>query len=440
MEIRSISSSAVLRAAALVLGVIIAARFLWIAHAIFVVTFLGVLLGLAVSSAVDSLERVRIPRGVGAPLVLLAGIAVCIGVGAMIGPSIRDQTKELTTEMPKAMEQVEQWINRTPAKALVAQHVPQQNPGQQQGGLTAQIGRELRNATRFLFPIISSVFGAVGAMIGPSIRDQTRELTSELPKAMQQVEQWINRTPAKALVAQHVPQQKQGQQQGGLTAQIGRELRNATRFLFPIISSVFGAVGGLLIVLFLAMYIAATPNLYRDGLLHLVPHRHRGRAREVLAALRDTLRQWLVARAMAMILVGVITGGGLALIGVQGAAALGVLAGVLEFVPFFGPIVSAIPAIGVALVDSPQKALWVIGLFVLVQQLEGNVITPILLKRRLDVPPVLTIVAVSALGVVFGVIGMLIAEPLLAAVLVTTKLLYVQDVVGDDVSIGREKE
>lgn len=366
MEIRSISSSAVLRAAALVLGVIIAARFLWIAHAIFVVTFLGVLLGLALSRAVDYLERVRIPRGAGAPLVLLAGVAICIGVGALIGPSIRDQTKELTTELPKAMQQVEQWINRTPAKALVEQHLPQQQQGQKQEG--------------------------------------------------------------------------QQQQQGGLTAQIGRELRNATRFLFPIVSSVFGAVGGLLIVLFLAMYIAATPNLYRDGLLHLVPHRHRERAVEVLAALRDTLRQWLIARVMAMIIVGIITGGGLALIGVQGAAALGVLAGVLEFVPFFGPIVSAVPAIGVALVDSPQKALWVIGLFILVQQLEGNVITPVLLKRRLDVPPVLTIVVVSALGVVFGVIGMLIAEPLLAAVLVTTKLLYVQDVVGDDVSIGREKE
>jgi predicted PurR-regulated permease PerM len=143
---------------------------------------------------------------------------------------------------------------------------------------------------------------------------------------------------------------------------------------------------------------------------------------------------------MAMVIVGVIIGGGLALIGVKGAAALGVLAAVLEFVPFFGPIVSAVPAIGIALVDSPQKALWVIGLFILVQQLEGNVITPILLERRLDVPPVLTIVAVAALGVVFGVVGMLIAEPLLAAVLVTTKLLYVQDVVGDDVTIGREKE
>ncbi|HEY0159963.1 MAG TPA: AI-2E family transporter [Thermoanaerobaculia bacterium] len=381
MEIRSISSAAALKVAAIVLGLLIALRFLWVAHAIFIITFLGVLLGLAIARAVDYLERFRIPRGVGAPLVLLAGVGVCIAIGAMIGPSIRDQTKELTSELPKAMQQVEKWINRTPAKALVAQHLPKEQPKQQ----------------------------------GQQKQGQQK------PEGGQQ-------------------QQPQQQQQGGLTAQIGRELRNATRFLFPIISSAFGAIGGLLIVMFLAMYIAATPGLYRDGLLHLVPHRHRDRAKEVLVALRDTLRQWLIARAMAMVIIGLITGGGLALIGVKGAAALGVLAGVLEFVPFFGPIVSAIPAIGIALVDSPQKALWVMGLYVLVQQLEGNVVTPLLLKRRLDVPPVLTIVAVAALGVVFGVIGMLIAEPLLAAILVTTKLLYVQDVVGDEVRIGKEKE
>ncbi|HYO78692.1 MAG TPA: AI-2E family transporter [Thermoanaerobaculia bacterium] len=383
MELRSISSAAALKVAAIVLGVIIAMRFLWVAHAIFIVTFLGVLLGLAMSRAADYLERVHIKRGIGAPLVLLTGIALCIGLGALIGPSIREQTKELTSELPKAMQQVEKWINQTPAKALVAQHLPkeQQQPtgGQQQqkGGQQSQ---------------------------------------------------------------QQSPPQQQQQQQGGLTAQIGRELRNATKFLFPIISSAMGAVGGLVIVLFLAMYIAATPKLYRDGLLHLVPHQQRDRAREVLAALSNTLREWLVARLMAMVIIGLIPGGGLALIGVKGAAALGVLAGILEFVPFFGPIVSAIPAIGIALVDSPQKAMYVIVLYLVIQQLEGNVVTPLLLKNRLDVPPVLTVVAVAALGVVFGVIGMLIAEPLLAAILVTTKMLYVQDVVGDDVKVGKEKE
>jgi predicted PurR-regulated permease PerM len=397
MEIRSISSAAALKVALIVIGVIVALRFLWIAHAIFIVTFLGVLLGLAMARAVDYLEKIRIRRGIGAPLVLLTLIGLAIGLGALIGPSLRDQTKQLTSELPKAMQQVEKWINQTPAKALVQQHLPQE--GQQQQQPQGQ---------------------------------QKQQSSQAKPQESHQSGQKQQREPQQG--------QGQQQQQGGLTAQIGRELHNATKFLFPIITSVFGAIGGLVIVLFLAMYIAATPGLYREGLRHLIPHRYRDRGDDLLDALRDTLRQWLIARVMAMVIIGVITGGALALLGVKGAAALGVLAGIMEFVPFFGPVISAVPAIGIALVDSPQKALWVIGLYLIVQQLEGNVVTPLLLEKRLDIPPVLTVVAVSALGVVFGVLGMLIAEPLLAAVLVTTKLLYVQDVVGDEVKLGNEKE
>ncbi|HEX2061540.1 MAG TPA: AI-2E family transporter [Thermoanaerobaculia bacterium] len=366
MDIRSATA---LRVTAIVFLVLIALRFLWIAHAIFVVTFLGMLIGLAMARGVDHLERWHIRRGIGAPLVLLAVVGAFVGLFALIGPSISQQSRELTKEMPKALHQIEQWLNRTPAKALVEQPQPPQQQQQQQGQ----------------------------------------------------------------------GNQQQQQQQGGLSGQLARELRGATKFLFPIVSSIFGAIGGVIIVLFIAMYIAAEPGLYREGMLHLVPHRHRARAAEWLSTLRDTLRQWLIARLIAMVLIGVITGGALALLQVKGAVALGVLAGLLEFVPFFGPIASAIPAIAIALVDSPQKALWVVGLYLVMQQLEGNVITPLLLERRLDIPPVLTVVAVAALGVVFGVIGMLIAEPLLAVILVTTKMLYVTDVVGDEVKIGKEE-
>jgi predicted PurR-regulated permease PerM len=142
-----------------------------------------------------------------------------------------------------------------------------------------------------------------------------------------------------------------------------------------------------------------------------------------------------VARLIAMVAIGIITTVALVALDVKAAIALGLLAGLLELIPFFGPIMSALPAIGIALADSPQKGLYVLILYILLQQIEGNLITPLILERRLDIPPVLTILAVSALGVVFGVLGMLIAEPLLAVCLVTAKMLYVQDVVGDDVKI-----
>ena len=355
MDIQSVSAKAALRVTLIVFGVLIALRFLWIAHAIFIVAFLGVLLGLAVARAVDWLERAHIRRGLGAALVIAALVGSLAMVFVLIGPSIREQSSELTRELPKALEEVDRWFNRTPVKTLIPTP-PAQSP----------------------------------------------------------------------------------QQKTGLTAQLAGELKSSTKFLFPIVSSVFGAVGGLVIVLFIAMYIAAQPGLYREGVLHLIPHHLRDRGEEWLATLGDTLRQWLIARLIAMVIIGAVTGGALALMDVKAAAALGVLAGLLEFVPFFGPVASAIPAVGVALVDSPQKAAWVIGLYVLVQQLEGNVVTPLLLEKRLDIPPVLTVVSVAAMGVVFGIIGMLIAEPLLAVVLVTTKMLYVNDAIGDDVKVGKD--
>lgn len=389
MNIESVSARAALRVTAIVFAVLIALRFLWFARAIFIVTFLGILLGLALSRAVDFLERARIRRGLAAPLVLFVVVGLVAALGAAIAPSLRTQTRELSTELPKAVGAVERWLNQTPAKALIQPPAPGQQPAPAASGS------------------------------GDSSRNQPRS------------------TP------QQEPQQKAGEQQpgeadeGALASQLSREFRGATRFLFPIVSSFFGAIGGLVIVLFIAMYIAAEPNLYRKGILHLVPHRHRSEATDLLATLGTTLRQWLIARLIAMVLIGVITGAALAALDVKAAAALGVLAGLLEFVPFFGPIASAVPAIGVALVDSPQKALWVVFLYIVLQQLEGNVITPLLLEKRLDIPPVLTVFSVAALGMVFGVIGMLVAEPLLAVVLVTTKMLYVNNVVGDDVAVGK---
>jgi len=328
-----------LKITAIVFAILIALRFLWIAHAVFIIAFLGVLFGLPMARAADWLERIRIKRAIGAPLVVVILLAALGGIALIIGPTTRDQSGELGRVLPRALESIEQRIG-------------------------------MRNAEN-------------------------------------------------------------------VTAMLTHELRGTTKFLFPVVSSILGAIGGFVIVLFLAMYIAAEPGLYREGVLHLVPHAKRDRAREVLATLRDTLRQWLIARLIAMTIVGVLTGLALAALSIEAAAALGVLAGLLEFIPFFGPVFSAIPAIVIAFVQSPEKAIWVVGLYVAMQQLEGNVITPLILERRLDIPPALTILAVASLGVVFGVLGMLIAEPLLATILVTTKLLYVEDVVGDEVTIGR---
>lgn len=340
--------------------------FLWYARALFLTMFLGIIFGLALARAADRLERLRIRRSIGAPLVMLVVIGGLVGLIAFMAPRLREQTRDLSRELPKALQTIEKKLGLS-AGTLSAAAQPAQPPPQQ--GQLAQ------------------------------------------------------------------PGQGEQKQQGTMQHLVARESRTVARMLFPVISSTAGALAGLLIVIFIAIYIGVDPGTYRDGILHLVPHEHRGKAKEVLAELDVTLREWLIARLIAVVIIGAVTAGALAALGVKAALALGVIAGLLEFVPYFGPVIAAIPAIGVALIDSPQKAFYVVLLYILIQQIEGDLLTPLLLKKRLDVPPVLTIVAVSALGIVFGVLGMLVAEPIAAATMVLVKMLYVRDVVGDVVKI-----
>jgi predicted PurR-regulated permease PerM len=351
-----------MRVATIFLAIAVLLLFFWRARSLFLTTFLGVIFGLALARAADFLEKHRVRRSIGAPVVMLIVVGALAVTIALIAPRLREQTRDLSKQFPKALQAIEQKLGIEP--------------------------------------------GTVTAVV---------------PGAQQ---------PQKGQGAQG--QQQKPQQAGALQQAVQREMRSVGRLLFPFISSSVEAVAGLLIMVFIAIYIAISPHTYRDGLLHLIPHSRRARAEDVLDEVGETLRGWLTARLIAVVIIGVITGAGLAMLRVKGALALGLIAGLLEFIPFFGPIISSIPAIAIAMLDTPQKAIYVILLYIAIQQLEGNIVTPLLLKRRLDVPPVLTIVAVSALGLVFGVLGMLTAEPLVAVTLVLVKRLYVEDVVGDD--------
>ena len=386
-----------LRVVALVLGAAVLLLFLWTARSLVLTTFLAVIAGLAVSRATDWLQKRHIPRGVGAPLVILAVIGAVGGVVAAIAPTVREQARDLTTQVPKAFKQIEEWIGISPQAALgggqgQGEGAAQQGGGQGQGEGAAQRG------------------GGQGQSEG----------------AAQQGGGQAGGPGAPA-------QQRGGGGGGSPSPALGEQAQQAGRFVLPAISGTFEAIAGVLILIFLAIYIAVSPKTYYEGIMHLVPHSKRDRAEEVLGDLGATLRGWLIARLIAMVVIGIVTGAGLALIGVRGALALGLLAGLLELIPFYGPIIAAIPALGIAIVESPQQALYVLILYVVIQQFEGNVLTPIILKERLEIPPVLTIVAVTAFGLVFGVLGMLAAEPFVAAMLLVVRKLYVRDVIGDDV-------
>lgn len=174
--------------------------------------------------------------------------------------------------------------------------------------------------------------------------------------------------------------------------------------------------------------------------MHLFPHDMRARVAEVLTATAAILRRWLLTQFIGMTVVGLLTAIVLILLGVKAAIALGIIAGILEFIPIPGPILSAVPAVAMGFLDGPEKAVYVVLAYTAIQQTEANLIYPLLMKKGLELPPVLTIVTQGVLSIVFGFLGLLVAVPLLAATIVPIKMLYVRDVVGDEVKLPGEED
>ena len=176
------------------------------------------------------------------------------------------------------------------------------------------------------------------------------------------------------------------------------------------------------------MYFAASPGLYVDGAVRLLPVGWRGRAREVLDALGGALRSWFVGQAIDMAVVGGLSLAGVVILGVPLAPLLAGIAALCNFVPYVGAIGGAVPAVLVALGQGPDQALWVAGLFAVVQALEGNVIAPLVQARTVNLPPALTILSQTVFGALFGAMGLILATPLLAAGMVAVRMVYVEDV------------
>ncbi|CAN7251230.1 AI-2E family transporter [Phenylobacterium sp. LjRoot225] len=192
-----------------------------------------------------------------------------------------------------------------------------------------------------------------------------------------------------------------------------------------------GAVAGTVIVFFAGLYLAYHPESYLRGFLRLFPPRLRARARTVLEATGLALKQWLVGQLFSMILVGVTTGVGLALVGVPSAFALGVIAGIGQFVPVVGPMAATVPGLLVSLAAGPQTFLWAGAVYLAASQLEANLITPLILRRLAQLPMAVTLFAVLAMGVLLGPLGVLFATPLAVVVYVLTKMVYVEGVLAD---------
>jgi predicted PurR-regulated permease PerM len=202
------------------------------------------------------------------------------------------------------------------------------------------------------------------------------------------------------------------------------------------LAAVGGAVSGLAIVLVGGLYLAAQPTLYATGLLRLIPSRAQGTAAETLDAISVSLKNWLKGQALGMVFVGIATGFGLWLVGVPAAWAIGLVAGLAEFVPYLGILVAGIPAVVLGFGQGTDTGLWTIGVLIAVQQLQGNLVMPLLQNRMVDLPPAVTIFGIIAAGILFGVAGVLLATPLTIVVLVLVRRLYLDEDKHDVLASG----
>jgi predicted PurR-regulated permease PerM len=374
-----------IRIAVTVLGLGVALLLLWHTRMLVLTIFLAVLFALAVSAGADRLAEWKIPRGVAAPLIVFTFVGLFAAFGSWIGPTVREQTIELRTKLPEAFLKLEHWVES------------------RGGGIIATITGLGEDTTPA--PTVGAVTDTLAPApgVGASADTLAASADSAKPKG---VEPALTKPGVKPL-------------RDRLLAQVG----GAGRQFLHVLGSTLAVIAGIFLVIFLSIYLAIDPSVYRRGFLRLVPPRFRGQTEEILNAIAVTLRKWLVTQLIAMIVIGGVTTIVLMALKVRAAVPLGILAGLLEFVPTLGPVLSALPAVAMGFVDSPQKALAVTIAYIGIQFLENHLLIPVLMKQGLNLPPALTIIMQSLMALVFGVLGLLVAVPMLAAIMIAAQIL-----------------
>ena len=255
--------------------------------------------------------------------------------------------------------------------------------------------------------ILAGVVWAISAQVAA----QGQYLAAALPRAAQIIDGQL----ASAGLGHPVALWMRNVHSGGL---IGSDLAG-------FVSSLSFSAASFLIVFFGGIFLAAEPRLYGIGLIKLIPPTRRRLVAEAMEESDHALRLWLKGQLWAMILIFLMTWIGLWLLGVPSALVLALISGVLEFIPYAGAITSSIPAIMVALVQGPELAPWVAGLYIIVHHVEAYMIQPLIQQFAVDIPAVITLFALLAFGLLFGMLGILLAAPLAVVSYVMVKRFYV---------------
>ncbi|UYG04967.1 AI-2E family transporter [Halomonas sp. LR3S48] len=271
--------------------------------------------------------------------------------------------------------------------------------------------------------LIFLALGGLGALVGPRLAEQLPQLVQQLPEAFRRLIEVTHDLPGVEAVLQEFDDP---------ASLLGQPVFDRVTAAF---STTFSALTNFLLVLLIGFYLVLSPREYMNRLVLLCPPARRERLRQVLSLQGRSLRLWLVSRLISMLFVGVGVALGLMLMGVPMAGALGLIAGLLSFIPYLGPILGAIPTILIAFLEAPVLALYAIGLYVIIETLESNIVMPLAAREMVSLPPAFTVVVQLAGAAVAGVAGVMLATPIAVAAVVAVQMLYIEDVLGDDIDV-----
>lgn len=275
-------------------------------------------------------------------------------------------------------------------------------------------------ATVVVFLAASSI--AVFWILAPQVAQQVDQLVEVFPQTYQRFTNVLQRYAWGAWLLDRTSDGVNGDS-GVLSSGVG--------LVGGAFSTTIAAIVNFALVLIVGLYLAAESAMYRRGFLTLVPPENRGRAAEVLDACGEVLRGWLLGKISSMAILGVLSFIGLVLLDVRLALTMAVLTALLAFIPNLGAILSVIPPVLLALADDPWKGLYVLIFYIVLQQVEGMLITPMIQRRTASLPPALLITTQLFMAAFFGSIGLLLAAPLGATGIVLVRMLYVEDTLGE---------
>lgn len=272
--------------------------------------------------------------------------------------------------------------------------------------------------------LLLGIFLSILAIYGSDIADGFYKLFRQLPSAQDRLRGFLDRYDWGAAVMDTL-------------SRAGNALTNPKQMaqIAGIFSTAFGAFGSAVVVVVLSLYFASDPKNYISGAKRLFAKAYRDRVGEVFDRLEHALRWWLFGRIVTMFIVGILTGAGLAILGVPFAFILALIAAILNFVPNVGPLIAGVPAVMVGLSQNGTTAWYIVLLYLAIQSLEGYVITPFIQQRAVSMPPALLLIAQLILGAGFGILGLLLASPLVVVIMVLVQILYMRDVLEEQVDL-----